>query len=220
MLSLITFGAAAVVFVVVTILWTVKLTVGTSVSGLISANESVSGTDSLGVQANPTVPVAQPAALTVRTTNTTGTLTMTNAGHGIVTGQRFDLYWVGGSCYGAIAGTVAGTSVPIASVSGGSALPSAGTSVTVGISTLATFGMVGDNLAALVLSTGTEGYFVFNDGAADVYGVKLGAGRVHAWKSGDGYANPLAGATPTRVYMSHSSTTAAVTSMQAAAVSH
>jgi hypothetical protein len=201
--------------------WAVTLRVSKSVSGFVPFSANTSYTDTSGVLANPkSVPAAQPGILTTHTTNTTGTLTMTNLGHGITTGQRIDIFWATGQCYGAVAGTVSGTTVPIASVSGGSNLPANGTPVTVGIPTAAAFDAVGNNVAALVCSLPTaDGYFVFNTGSADIVGLFVQNG-LFVWTSDEPTTNPLAGATSTTVYCSHNNVAAALTNQQAAAVTH
>jgi len=202
------------------LLGAVAMSLSRSVSGFVSMSDSVNLTDSIGVQANPTIPAAQPAILSTRTDNTDGTLTMSNIGHGINTGQRFDLYWVGGHCYGVVAGTVSGTSIPFTGVSGGASLPPQGTAVSVGICVSSAFALTGDNLTALACLAPRDGYFVFNNGTTDVYGVFVTGGRVHAWRLGDSYSNPLAGALPTKVFMSHSDQSAANPGMMASAISH
>lgn len=156
----------------------------------------------------PAIPAAQPGVLTVRTNNTSGSLTMTNAGHGIITGQRIDLYWTGGQCYGAIAGTVAGTVVPIASVSGGSVLPAAATAINVGIPQQRTLAITGNNLSALLLASAVAGYVVFSSVApADLLAVYLTAGIAYDWFTGNGVTNPLAAVTVATVWVSHGTTT-------------
>jgi hypothetical protein len=201
------------------LLGVISVKVSRAASGLVSGSQSTTVTDSQLVQANPTVPAAQPATLSVRTNNTSGTLVMTNGNHGITTGQRVDLYWAGGHCYGATVGTVSGTSVPIASVSGGANLPSQDTAITVGIATATPFAVTGNDLQALALSTPVSGYFVFN-GGSDLYAAYVTGGYVQTWVTGDTNTNPLAGVSPTQVFMSHSSTSAQQTLMQAGALTH
>ena len=65
--------------------------------------------------------------LTVRTDNTSGQITL-NAGHGIVTGQLFDLFWSGGARSGCIAGAVSGNNVPFSGGTGDN-LPAQDTAV-------------------------------------------------------------------------------------------
>ena len=195
------------------------ISLGKSISGLVTAGSSVSASDVTGIVAGPTVPAAQPGVLTTHTTNTTGSLTMTNANHGIITGQRIDIYWTGGQCYGAVAGTVSGLVVPIASVSGGSNLPASSTAVIIGISTVAAFPCTGNNIQGLVASSSKLSYFVFNSGS-DIVALLVQAGDLYEWYVGATYANPLASSTPTVVYMSHNDITQAHTDLQTACVTH
>jgi hypothetical protein len=212
---------AVLLFVSLVILGVVSLNITHNVSGFVAASDGVSLTDNEGIIASPaSVLAAQPGVLTTHTTNTTGSLTMTNASHGIITGQRIDIYWTGGQCYGAVAGTVAGAVVPIASVSGGSNLPASSTAVTVGIPLQTTFSLTGNNLTALVLSTPQNGYFVFDASSSDVLAEYVVGGRVFTWDTTAPAANPLAGLVPTSVWMSHSYVSGPVTTMQAAAITH
>lgn len=174
--------------------------------GLIGGNSIVSVTDDILINDQPSVLAAQPGTLTTRTNNTSGSLTMTNSGHGIVTGQRVDLYWAGGQCYGAVVGTVSGTTVPIASVSGGSNLPIATTAITVGIPTQRLIAVTGNNLSALLLACTVSAYVVFDSSApADLAAMYLTAGVAYNWFTGNGITNPLAGVVVASVWVSHSS---------------
>ena len=203
------------------LLGVVSVQVSRRITGGVSMSEAITVSDSNSININPTVIAAQPGVLTTRTNNTAGSLTMTNTGHGISTGQRVDLYWSGGQCYGAVVGTVSGTTVPIASVSGGDVLPSATTAIKVGIATSSPFSLTGNNLSGLFCSPGaTDAYFVFNDGGADDLAIYLPAGYVYDWEDTNGVTNPLAGTTPTLVYVSHDTTTGSVTTLQAAALFH
>ena len=199
----------------------VTMTLQRSVSGYANGNGNIMISDDNGITGNPTVPAAQPVATFTHTTNSTGSMVMANSNHGIITGQRIDIYWPGGQCYGAVAGTVAGTTVPIASVSGGSNLPATNTTgVVVGICTSAPFDVIGNNLQALVMIAQQQGYFVFNDGTNDDYAALVNAAGMASWAVGDAGSNPLATYTITKVFVSHSFVTGSVTGNLAAAVVH
>ncbi len=210
------------VFVLLVIWQSVTVSINKSVSGFANASESFTSGDNAGVVANPqSVPAAQPVATFTHITNTTGSMVMTNTNHGIITGQRIDIYWPNGQCYGAIAGTVSGTTVPIASVSGGSNLPATNTTgVVVGICVAVAFGITGNNMDCLVLTTPQTGYFVFNASGTDDAFVLVQAGRVYTWDTNASNPNPLAGLTPTGINMSHNYVTSAIAQMQAVAVTH
>jgi hypothetical protein len=213
----------AVLVWLVLFMWTATLNYTTQISGAVQASTSVSVSDSVLQQSGPTsIPAAQPGTLT-HTTNTTGTILMTNAGHGITTGQRVDIYWSGGQCYNATVGTVSGLSVPISAVSGGSNLPSTGTTVYVGIATQVTLNVVGNNLTALLMQgvpASYLGYFVFDASSSDDYAALITGGYFGGWKTGDTTTNPLATYTITSVWMSHSNPAAACTTMLATVLAH
>ena len=220
-----------------------NLTFQTIVSGILSASGIKSNSDDAAEVASPaSVLAAQPGTLTTRTGNTAGTLTMTNAGHGIITGQRFDLYWTGGSCFGVIAGTVAGTSIPFTVVQGGDVLPAAATAIIAGISERVPFELTGDNISALVCSRATAAvrcYFVFLEALGILALAVLNqSGRVYVWDGTDkstgpvgsgpvGSAgisavivNPLANTNPDYVWVSHADTAAADAGLSAVALKH
>ena len=189
-----------------------------STSGQTGGQSSVTITANGSVKGSALVPAAQPGVLTTHTTNTTGSLTMTNSNHGIITGQRIDIYWTGGQCYGAVAGTVAGSVVPIASVSGGSNLPASSTAVTIGICTSAAFEATGNNVTSLVCCppinnpVALDSYFVFASVApADILTEYVITGTFFQWYTGNGVTNPLAGLVPLKVWMSHDDTASAQT---------
>lgn len=186
--------------------------------GQYNGSTSVDVTGEGGAIANVTCAAAVVGSLTTRTSDTAGELTM-SAGHGLTTGQRVDLFWTDGHCYGAILGTVSGNTVPIASVEGGDALPlTVGTSITVGPTNYATFNVVGNNMQSiLIVSPGAYGYAVLHDGTDDHLAVYVGPGaNSYSWRTGVG-TNPIAGDTVTRVYFSTTSPTG-TTDMAAAAV--
>lgn len=172
-----------------------------SATGLgASASEQTTVNPEVEVLANPVVPVAQPAHLTVRTNGTDGTLTMTNSGHGIITGQRIDLYWMDGHAYAGTVGTVSGTSVPFTGFSG-DALPIATTGVSAAKPVQRTFDIVGDDLVALIAKCPAEYQVVFeSSGPADLLEVHM-YGTMYTWYGLS--TNPLAGDTVATIWVSH-----------------
>lgn len=201
----------------------VTATISKSASGLPitfpNASFEVSGENA--VIANPTVLAAQPGVLTTRSTDSTGSLTMTNAGHGIVTGQRVDLYWTGGKCYKAVVGTVSGTTVPIASVAGGDVLPAAASSISVGICNQVAFNVVGDDMEVLAFGAAANGYLVLETAGSAVELAQYQAANTgYLWTSSDGTTNPLATDTITKAFFSHDNTAASVTASGACAITN
>lgn len=209
---------AASLLVVGTVLGLISMGLSKSTTGFLNAAESAAITGNSGIQANPAISAAVTGTLTTRTNGTSGVITMTAGGHGIVTGQRVDLYWAAGRCYGAVVGTVSGTSVPIASVSGGDVLPSTSTAMMVGKITTVPFNVIGNNMQALGAAGSQSGYFVWADGSSDLFAAYVPGSTVYQWYTGSGITNPLASQTSTKVYMSTSYTTADVTDMKAATV--
>lgn len=215
------------------------------VSGLMPTGGSKTGSDAGAEIASPSsVPAAQPATLTTRVSNVAGTLTMTNVNHGIITGQRIDLYWPGGSCFGVTAGTVSGTSVPFTRVQGGNFLPIATTAIKVGIPTSAPFELNGDNISALVCDHATaqvRSYFVFvNLLSVLALAILNQANQIYVWDNTSGITgpvgssagpigsnnfnpapiNPLGGTNPVLVWISHEDTVAADTGLFCMALKH
>ena len=203
-----------------------SITITSNYSGdLGNGQGSITLTDTVVVESSPTsILAAQPGVLTTHSTNTTGSLTMTSASHGIITGQRIDIYWAGGACYNAVAGTVAGTVVPIASVSGGSNLPASLTPVTIGIPVQTAFAVAGANLTALTCTSPVQAYFIFDVSTADDVAILLpaptGNGSSYVYGAGMNYANLFASYTLTSVWISHANTAGPLTTLQAGALSH
>lgn len=155
-----------------------------------------------------TVAAAVAGQLTTRTDNTTGTLTM-NAGHGITTGARLDIYWnvggVAGHRRGVTVGTVSVNSVPF-SLGAGDNLPVNLTNITAMIPTFEDVVITGDNVQYYAFyAQRAPALIVFTDSG----GVEKGAefvsldGAAAIWYLGNGVTNPLAGDAVTRLYYSH-----------------
>lgn len=174
-----------------------------NVDGLAFGNaDSLTAAASLG--ANESLPAAPTGVLTIRTSGTAGTLTMDSAGHGITTGARLDIYWAGGSCRGALVGTVAGTSVPFTAAVG-TALPASSTAITAAVPTAVVLVAVGNNCVVIAAAGDAAFTVVFADGSnvEQLAVVKTAAGG-YCWFTGDG-TNPLAGLTTAKVFLSHGS---------------
>lgn len=152
---------------------------------------------------------AKSGALTTRTDDNTGTLTMA-ASHGIATGNRLDVYWSGGSRRGMTVGTVSVNEVPIDG-GAGDVLPADETAVTAMVPTQESFVVTGDNVKALACDATARATITFTDNTPTELGVVqiTGADLAYFWTSLSGVTNPLAGDSVTRVYLSHDDTTAA-----------
>lgn len=159
---------------------------------------------------NPTTPIpaAKTGSLTTRTNNTDGTLTM-DPGHGIITGQVVDIYWVGGSRVGVVVGTVSVNSVPISGGSGDN-LPAQSTAINVGIRQTEVGSVVGNNAVAMLafaaLLTGDYyGYVSFlTAGDVQIAAYKLSPDRPNwDWDNQGDASNPFSGQTVAKVLFSH-----------------
>jgi hypothetical protein len=157
---------------------------------------------------------AKAGTLSVRTDNDTGTLVMSSGGHGITTGARLDLYWLGGCRRGITVGTVSGTSVPIDGGSGDN-LPTASTAITAMVPTEVDFGITGDQVQVVVAFTDSlaQGQVVFADASnAELHNVKLAVpNQMYDWYTGNGTTNPLAGDAVSTVFVSHGDATGSKT---------
>ncbi len=156
------------------------------------------------------IAVAKIGQLTTRTDNNTGTLTMAS-GHGIITGDRLDIYWtendIKGHRRGVVVGTVASLSVPI-DLGAGDNLPTNLTAVTAQVPTEEELLVTGDNVQFIACKSSRRGIIVF----ADVSDVELAAvytelegttGGGYQWYTGNGLTNPLAGDACTKVFFSN-----------------
>jgi len=184
-----------------------------STSGTYGRNYSIGG---LSFVANSTItsPVASQwsvglgaakvGTLTTRTNNTDGTLTM-NSGHGITTGQRLDIYWAGGSTYGATVGTVSGNSVPFTGGQGDN-LPIATTAITAMVPVSEPIALTGNNAVGIGANCPAGGRVVFaaaNNSTIFAVSLRTSTNPSYIWSSGDGGSNPLAGGTVSQVFLSH-----------------
>lgn len=148
-------------------------------------------------------------SVTVQTNTTSGTVVMASTTHGVTTSDRVDLYWTGGSIYGANAATVSGATLQINGAHG-SNFPAVGTTVTVVKPTSAAMSVTGnDVVAAAGYSTlqGTDlgGYVVYtNSTGTALLAMALSPSQPASNQIG---STGFAGGTVAFVYMSHGATT-------------
>lgn len=175
-----------------------------------SASEAQSVTSDNGWDVGPVaVNAAVAGTLTTRTDANTGTLTLA-ADHGIVDGDKVDIYWTGGSARYFTVGTVAGTSVPI-DLGVGDALPVATTAVTVcKVRDEGAQAIVHSTIVGVLLVGGAAATtFVFRTSAnAELLAVVLPANQSYIWTSESGIDNPFSAGTVAKVSMTHAGTTA------------
>jgi hypothetical protein len=167
-------------------------------------NDNIEADNAVGP--DTTIPPAKTGTLTVRTDNTTGSLTLA-AGHGVVTGDKINIYWNGGSRYDVTVGTVAVNVVPISAGSGDN-LPVAATAITAKVPDVENCVAIGDNVVFFACQSDTVGHVVFLDAAnAVLLAVELGAGESFYWSSTGTSPNPLAGVTVGKVALGHADAT-------------
>ncbi len=156
---------------------------------------------------DPTLAAAKIGALTTRTDDDTGELTM-NASHGITTGNRLDVYWSGGARYGMTVGTVATNQVPIDGGTG-DVLPADETAITAMVPQLEDFAAPSASLDGLFVGCSVPAWVVFyqSDGTTLVKAVYVeDANDSYQWDADDptAPASPF-GADVAKAYFSHGS---------------
>jgi hypothetical protein len=185
-----------------------KIAITATYGNFISTrNTSVLHDNSVGT--NKVVTAAKAGTLTTRTNDASGTLTM-GSGHGIQTGDILQVFWSGGTAQ-FVVGTVAGTSVPIAS-GVGTVLPDAATAITAKVPEEETFSILDTSgVNGLMIACGGDGvqaHVVFYNTTtkAEPFTVTGKTGD-YFWDSSLPGTNPLTGqAALTRVLLSHGST--------------
>ena len=174
---------------------------GVSLSiGGISIAKSINRTGDHTNTYEVVLPAAEGGSLTTRTSDTVGTITMTDAGHTITTGAVIDIFWSGGKQYAVTVGTVSGTSVPFTGGTG-DVLPASSTAVTVDEQIDITTVIDGDNvkLLGIVLeiadtASTAAGHLDMQDvGAATIESVDLVANTPRVWDITGGDTNVFTG---------------------------
>lgn len=180
-----------------------QITGSSNVAGLSFAQTRSIATDASRV-AEVLVPKGAASTLTTRTDNTTGSITGP-AGHGIVTAQVVDLYWVGGSRRSVIVGTVAGNVIPISGGQGDN-LPVAASAITVAPRvTIDLATLTGSKIKAVAAQAEAVRSTVIIAQANDteILARVVQSGRVLAWDDEDGTANPFTAVNVGKAYVSH-----------------
>jgi hypothetical protein len=163
-------------------------------------------------KAEKSLAAAKTGTLTVRTDNDTGTLTL-QASHGVITGDKIDIYWTGGSRRSVTVGVVSVNSVPI-DLGAGDNLPAAATTLTVMVVDDETVNIVGANVVALAVKAPTQKactvVFCQADGT-EIKAYVVPAGESRVWTTGSGVTNPVTGQTIGKIRMTHGDSAAART---------
>lgn len=190
-------------------------------TGTISENAGLAGltiqstiqrTGTGGIGHDPSLPAAKAGALSTRTSDTAGTLTL-GAGHGITDGQVVNIFWtdVNGEshcAYGATVGTVAGNDVPFTGAAG-DVLPAEGCAITVSVVVLIDTDVDGDLLKMIAAGSTLLTHMTFKREAGTVIlPVLLLANEGWKWVKGQGIANPLTGDPVGKIAVSNGSVAA------------
>jgi len=182
------------------------LQVVASVGG-VTIQGTISRTEEGQISQEVALPKADKGTLSTRTSDTAGTLTMADAGHGISTGDKIDIFWYASGVlkcgYGATVGTVAGTSVPFTAASG-DVLPALDSAVTADVIVEVNTDFDGDDLALILLSSSRDGHFNFVDSTpTSLEQRKLLDGEPFWWYTDCGYTNPLTGNPVDKLYLTN-----------------
>lgn len=157
------------------------------------------------VGGNPTIARAKVGTLSTRTDNDTGVLTL-ETGHGVTTAvaNKLDMYWDGGKRVGVTVGSVSGLSVPVDGGSGDN-LPDADTVVTAMVPQSEDFAVDGDDLVAILATSGTRATIkVIDDAPSTALTIAVESQTEgYVWNSTQGTTNPVAGDTLVSVLLSH-----------------
>ncbi len=158
------------------------------------------------------IPVAKSGSLTTRTDADTGVVTL-SAGHGVVTGDRVDLYWDVGGVKGNRRGMAATVAVNAVTVDAGVGddLPVATSPIILAVAQQFDIELTGNNMIGLTVFTEKRGCFVLTDNAnALIFGRHLAEdGGTWGWWNTSGDANPVAGGAIGKIWLSHQDLTAA-----------
>ena len=178
---------------------------------------AVTRTNSGTIALEDTLSAAKTGALTTRTDDNTGTLTMA-ASHGITTGQIIDIYWAGGVQRSVTVGTVSVNEVPIDGGIGDN-LPADETAITAVVQKSINLAIDGDSadIIAVILETNdkslrTAANVQFKDAAADVIAeIDLVTNVPQVWDIEGGSANPFTGDPITNLKASQGNSTSTET---------
>ena len=184
-----------------------RLTISGDVGG-IQVNSTLTRTAAGQIGHDLTLNAAKAGALTTRTNDTTGSLTLAT-GHGIETADVIDLYWDGGRRYGVSVGTVVGDVVPI-SGGAGDVLPAQDTAITAAECQIIDTDFDADLLAAIAALATARGHLSFYEaGEVLALSLDLAANALWHWLDGGTATNPLAGKTIDYVVATQAGATAA-----------
>jgi len=172
-----------------------------TVTATVTSNDSIAGLSMQGLTTRSAsaqigfsddLAVAKVGALTTRTSDTAGTLTMA-AGHGFTDGQIITIYSATSVTYGCTIGTVSSNSVPF-TTGAGDVLPADETAITAQVETTQNVDFDGDLLQLICAMATRRGHIRFIDsGSAVLAASELIASEPWRWVADQGVTNPLTG---------------------------
>jgi len=140
-----------------------------------------------------TLHAAKTGTLSTRTDANTGVITG-QSGHGILTGDKIDIYWAGGVQYNVTVGTVSGVSIPI-DLGIGDNLPIATTPVTICKRSVIDVGFDGDLVEFLRAVASVAGHIQFQqDDGTHIAAASLSPNEAYDIIDDTNDDNPLAAA--------------------------
>lgn len=155
---------------------------------------------------SPVVTAAKAGSLTTRTDADTGTITG-STGHGVVDGDKLDVYWSGGCRRNMTVGTVSGNAIPIDGGSGDN-LPALNTALTFKVpQTEGEWALAGADVRGLCVKAPTyRGQVVVRQsGGTEIAAFLVSPGHDYVWSVASGITNPVTGATIAKATFSHES---------------
>lgn len=161
-----------------------------------------------------TIPAPKNSTLTTRTDNDTGTFALTT-GHGLVTGNKVDIYWTVSGVQGHrrnMTATVTGDNAVLDGGLGDNLPPQATAGIVVCLADEVSISIDPDDMMAYVIYVGARGIVQFLDGSNAELKAYIFPGpdpMSDVWYKASGLVNPLGGNPIGKIRISHADTTAA-----------
>jgi hypothetical protein len=142
-------------------------------------------------QWTPNLPAGKPSTAWIKTNDSAGMATLAD-GHGLVTGDRVDVFWTGGRRYNMQA-AVSGDNITLSSGSGTN-LPDSGTSVVLSKRLVVNAAFDPDDVTVLLVTSNRRTSIVFVDAAgATLLALDMAGWECCLWWANSGIARPMAG---------------------------
>lgn len=184
---------------------TSRLVISGNIAGM-AVKATHARTEDGGDERNVAIAGAKTGTLSTRTNDTDGELTM-EAGHGIETADKIDLYWVGGRRYNVTVGVVDVNDVPISEGTGDN-LPAQSTAITAMLPQVINLDFDADEVSVIGVQMPARGSVSFVETATIEDQEDLIADELWQWDKFSGYTNPLAGHVVDEIRVSQAGTSA------------